>query len=395
MTIWFTTPGTPTNSTSWYQEALPVGNGKLAAMVFGAVDNEQIQFNEDTIWTGQPHYYENTNSTPAHLASIRSNCFNRADILSESQTNIMSLPIREASYQPAGLLNLTFAHSGASNYSRTLDLNTATVNVRYVYDGVTFQRDVFASAPSNKVIAVRLTASTAGKLAFTCSLATPQAATNSVLGNDLVMDAAVRTNADYRYYAYGLKDAVAYEARVRVQTDGGAVTADANAGTLTVTNADAATLLLAVVPNFVNYHDLSANYPVLCSNNLAAAAALTYGQLRQAQTNDYQRLFQRVVLDLGGNDRTNQPIGYRKKQFGVDGDDPQLVALAFQMGRYLMIAGSRPGSQPLNLQGKWNDRTNLQVGLGQQDDAQHQRGDELLGRRSGQSLRSALFRWST
>src|SRR6516162_6345727 len=131
MTIWFTAPGTPGNGISWFQEALPVGNGKLAAMVYGGVANEQIQFNEDTIWTGQPHYYENTNATPAHLATIRNNCFNHVDILTEATTYLMSLPIREASYQDAGSLVLSFPQSGILNYLRSLDLTSATVNVHY------------------------------------------------------------------------------------------------------------------------------------------------------------------------------------------------------------------------------------------------------------------------
>ncbi len=359
MQIWFTGPGAPGNGTSWQQEALPVGNGKLAAMVYGGVGSEQIQFNEDTIWTGQPHYYENTNATPAHLASIRNNCFNHVDILAEATTYLMSLPTREASYQDAGSLVLTFPHSGTLNYRRSLDLNTATVNVHYDFSGVTYNRDIFASAPSNKVIVVHFTASSAGKVTFTCGFSTQQTATFSTVGNDLVMHATVTGPADSRYTAYGLTNAVLYDARVRLIANGGTVTVGAS--TLSVANADDVTLLLSVVSNVKSYSDLSADYVNLCSNNVAAAAAMTYANLRQAQQNDYTNLFNRVVLDLGGNAKTNQGTGYRKKQIAIDGDDPQLIALDFQLGRYLMIAGSRPGSQALNLQGKWNYKIDLSL----------------------------------
>ncbi len=357
MTIWFTGPGTPGNGTSWAQEALPVGNGKLAAMVYGGVANEQIQFNEDTIWTGQPHYYENTNATPAHLASIRNNCFNHVDILQEASNYLMSLPIREASYQDAGSLVLSFPQSGVSNYLRSLDLTTATVNVHYDYSGVTYNRDIFASAPSNKVIVVHFTASQPGKVTFTCSLGTQQTATFSTVGNDLVMHTKVTGPADPRYYAGGLTNAVYYDARVRLLASGGTVTV--GSASLSVANADSATLLLSVASNVKAYNDLSSDYVTICSNNIAAAAGMDYSTLRQAQQNDYTSLFNRVVLDLGSNSKTNQGIGYRKRQIASDGDDPNLIALDFQLGRYLMISASRPGSQALNLQGKWNYKIDL------------------------------------
>jgi alpha-L-fucosidase 2 len=326
-------------------------------MVYGGVASEQIQFNEDTIWTGQPHYYENTNATPAHLATIRNNCFNHVDILTEATTYLMSLPIREASYQDAGSLVLSFPQSGTLNYLRSLDLTSATVNVHYDYNGVTYSRDIFASAPSNKVIVVHFTAGQPGKVTFTCSLSTQQTATLSTVGNDLVMHTTVTGPADPRYYAGGLTNAVCYDARVRLLASGGAVTIGSSS--LSVTNADSATLLLSVASNVKAYNDLSTDYITICSNNIAAAAAMAYSDLRQAQQTDYTNLFNRVVLDLGSNSKTNQGTGYRKRQIAIDGDDPNLIALDFQLARYLMISASRPGSQAMNLQGKWNYKIDL------------------------------------
>jgi len=358
LSIWFTNSVTVGNANSWMHWALPVGNGKLATMVYGGVGTENIQFNEDTIWTGQPHYSENTNATPAHLASVRNNCFNGVDISAEFLADEMSLPPREASYQDAGSLVLTFPQSGLLNYRRSLDLNTAMVNVHYDFNGVTYNRDIFASAPSNKVIVVHFTASQSAKITFTCGFSTQQSATFSTVNTDLVMHAIVSGPSEPLYTSYGLTNAVRYDARVRLIANGGSVTVGSNS--LSVTNADDVTLLLSVASNVKTYNDLSADYVTICSNNVAAAASLAYADLHQAQLTDYTNLFDRVSLDLGCNPaRTNADIGYRKKQISIDGNDPQLVTLDFQLGRYLMIAGSRPGSQALNLQGKWNPLIDL------------------------------------
>ena len=346
----------PTPAISWQQEAYPIGNGKLAAMVFGGVTTEQIQFNEDTIWTGQPHDYSNPNATPAHLASIRNKVFNRQDIWSEAQPYLMSVPLRQANYQPAGILHLDFSpHNDAANYRRSLNLDSATATVRYDYAGTTFTREVFASHPTNHCIVIRLTANAAAKINFTASFSTLQPAhTISTSGNDLILNAQVSTIPRSEYFATGLTNAIRYQARVRVLNEGGTVSSTADS--ISVSNADAVTLLLSVATNFKRYNDLSADPAALCESYISAAAANSYAQLRESQLLDYQSLFRRVTLDLGsGNStKTNFPTGYRIKHAG-EGDDPQLSALYFQMGRYLMISGSRPGSQPLNLQGKWND----------------------------------------
>src|SRR6478736_9739496 len=155
LTLWYSTPGVPGNATSWQHEALPVGNGKLAAMVYGGVGSEQIQFNEDTVWGGQPSDYLNPGATWNWYTNIQAECFNKQSILTDATAHLMSVPIRQAAYQPAGILNLTFPHSGTMNYKRSLNLSNATVNVHYDYSSVTYDRDIFASAPSNKVIAIR------------------------------------------------------------------------------------------------------------------------------------------------------------------------------------------------------------------------------------------------
>jgi alpha-L-fucosidase 2 len=359
LSIWFSAPGTPGNGTSWYQEALPVGNGKLAAMIYGGVGSEQIQFNEDTIWGGQPHDYSNPNASKAHLQALQAECFSRtanATILADETAYLLGSPLHQTAYEPPGVLVLTFPHSGTLNYQRSLNLSNATVNVHYDYGGVTYNRDIFASAPSNKVIVLHFTASQSNSINFSCNFTTLQTAlaNYTTASTDLVMHASVTAFSDS---SYGLANAVNYDARVRLIATNGTVTIGATS--LSVANASDVTLLLSVASNVKAYNDLSADYVTACSNNVASAAALGFAALRQAQQNDYTNLFNRVVLDLGTNAATySNSLGYRKQQMALNGNDPQLVTLDFQLGRYLMISGSRPGSQPLNLQGKWNDLAN-------------------------------------
>ena len=373
MSISFTVPGVPgldgpNNAPgvdkSWWTTALPVGNGKLAAMVFGGVGYELIQFNEDTIWTGQPHDYSNPNATLAHLAAIQTKCFNGQDITGAGDAGgyLIATPSRLPEYQCPGALMLTFLHSGTANYLRSLDLSNATVNVHYDYSGVTYNRDIFASAPSNRVIVVHFTTpNNSPTITFSCTLTNHQSGSLYTTGNDLVMHARISTRGDDRYFttpALGLTNGVQYDARVRMVATGGTVTV--GAGSLSVTNATDVTLYLSVASNVKAYDDLTADYVTTCSNNVANAAVLGYPAVRQAQQQDYTNLFNRVVLDLGVNStRTSYDMGYRKKLMASDPNDPNLVALFFQLGRYLMISGSRPGSQALTLQGKWNDMTNM------------------------------------
>jgi alpha-L-fucosidase 2 len=336
-------------ATLWQQEALPVGNGRLAAMVFGGVTNEVIQFNEETIWTGQPHDYSHPGGW-TNLALLQSYIFqtNQTAFWTLCSANFMSQPLRQCAYQPAGVLAFTFPHRGSTNYLRLLDLNTALASVRYSVGSTNFYREVFASAPDN-VIVIRLTASQAGALSFSYTF-TSLHSNNTVTaaGTDLLMHANVTNQAP----SYTLPSVVQFDCRVRVIAEGGSVTVDG--ATVSVANADAVTLLLSVASNFVNYENVGGDPAATVFNTITAAAAKGYALLRQAHLDDYQPLFQRVVLDLGATSKTNLTTGERVKRAG-EGDDPQLSALYFQMGRYLMISGSRPGSQPLNLQGKWND----------------------------------------
>ena len=344
--------------------ALPIGNGKLAAMVYGGMSTEIIQFNEDTVWAGQPHDYSHPGAS-SYLSQIQNYVWNEQGQAAwgVADDTFMSIPLRQCPYQPTAELRLDFGHSG-SNYRRQLDLTNATASVTYTAGGVTYQRDCFASYP-DKVIVVRLTASQSGSISFTCSLSSPHTVTsNSASGTDVVLHGAVD-----HVGRNGLTSDIEFESRVRVLAEGGAVIPSGSS--ISVSHADAVTLVLGAASNYVSFDDLSADESAICSQTVSDAAAKGYTALRQAQLNDYQALFNRVTLDLGTSSKVNHPTNQRiddieagvddvKANHGNDwtyftADDLQLIALNFQMARYLMISGSRPGSQPMNLQGKWNN----------------------------------------
>jgi alpha-L-fucosidase 2 len=313
-------------------------------MLFGGTVEERLQFNEDTLWTGKPHAYHHEGAV-AYLAEIRR-------LLAEGRQKeaedlawreFMSVPPRQMAYQPFGDLFLHFSgHEAAHDYSRELDLDSATITVRYRVGDVTFQRQAFASYP-HQVIVVHLTASKPGQLHFTARLATPHraASTEAMLGGVLALRGAVQ------------EDGVRFEARLQTRVVGGTVSAAADG--VTVSGADAATLLLAAHTSFQNYRDISADPGARCEATLKAAGGKEFAELWHAHQADNQRLFRRVALDLGTTPAAAHPTDARLRMVKRH-PDPELEALYFQFGRYLLIASSRPGSQPANLQGIWNDQ---------------------------------------
>ena len=336
-------------------EAYPIGNGRLAAMVYGGVGQEIIQFNDDTVWAGQPHDYSRPGAHE-HLDTIRDHIWaGRGEAAYErvAARHFMSAPLRQSPYQPTANLRLDFPHGSPANYRRSLDLDTATATVRYEHEGVTFTRECFASHPDG-VIVVRLTASEPGSIAFRCSLDTPHPGGRvAAQGAELVLDAKVR---DDPRPTRQRESAVRFRARVKVLAEGGKVAPGGDA--LVVKDADAVTLVLAVASNFSRYDELGADPAAVTSEVLGDAVAKGHEALRRDHLADYQPRFRRVVLDLNRSNRSSLETAARLeavRDAGSLAGDLQLVALNFQMARYLYLAGSRPGSQPLNLQGKWNN----------------------------------------
>jgi alpha-L-fucosidase 2 len=332
----------PKPATQWV-EALPVGNGRLGAMVFGGTESERIQFNESTVWTGVPREYQHEGAVKV-LPQLRQllNDGKQAEAEALAMKEFMSVPLRQEKYQPFGDVRLKFAgHGAATEYRRTLDLDAAVASVSYQVGGVTFRREVFASFP-DQVIVMRISADKPGALSFAVGLDSPhKTAKTVVLGpHELALRGEVQ------------KGGIRFEARLRALAEGGRVAAKGDG--LSVEGASAVTLILAGATNHVNYHDLSADPTARCTKALAAAAR-PFAELRARHVEDHQRLFRRVSLDLGRTPAADLPSDERLKRV-LDSPDPQLAALFFQYGRYLLIASSRPGGQPANLQGIWNDQ---------------------------------------
>ncbi len=342
--LWYDKP-----AAKW-EEALPVGNGRLGAMVFGGLATERLQLNEGTLWAGGPYDPVNPEARaalPEARRLIAEGRYKEADALLSAK--VMARPLHQMPYQTVGDLLLAFPETGApADYRRELDLDTATASVSYTHEGVRFTREVFASAPDN-VIAVRLTADKPGRISLVASMKTPMAATVTTAEGDTLVMRGRGGDAD------GIKGRLDYEARVKVLATGGKVSAGADA--VTVAGADKVTLLITAATSFKRFDDVSGDPTRLTTETLAAALKKPFAELREAQLADHQRLFRRVALDLGQTEAMKLPTDVRIARFH-EGNDPQLAALYYQYGRYLLISCSRPGGQAANLQGLWNDSTN-------------------------------------
>ena len=343
LTLWYRQP-----ARQWV-EALPVGNGRLGAMVFGGVSQERLQLNEDTLWAGGPYDPVNPEAQAA-LPDARKLIFDgkykEADRLIGAR--IMAKPLRQMPYETVGDLLLTFPQTiSAENYQRELNLDTAIATVRYTINGITFTRETFAS-PVDQVIAVRLTASRKRAISFGVQIKSPQKATQTVLGDTLILRGS---NGE----AEGIKGALTFEAAVRVLTIGGQTSSTAD--DISVRDADSALLLIAAATSYKNSHDVSGDPAAIVRAELAAAAGKSFKALLRDHVTEHQRLFHRVQLDLGSSSATPLPTDERIKNFST-GSDPQLATLYFQFGRYLLLSCSRPGAQAAGLQGIWNESMN-------------------------------------
>ena len=341
MTLWYRRP-----AVEW-EQALALGNGRLGAMVFGGIVQEHITLNEDTLWSGGP--YDPTNpdalaALPQARALIFAGQYSQAHKLVESK--MMARPLWQAAYQTVGTLHLSFPDVPAvESYRRDLDLDTAIARVSYQANGVHFVREVFAS-PVDQVIVVRLSADKPGQITFSARLTTPQSATATTAADGTLVLAG--RNGPSPAGPGQLK----FQARTRVVAMGGKTTVGKDV--VAVEGADTATLLVAIATSFKTYQDVSGDPEARTKVQLAAAAARPFVELRAAHIVEHQRLFRRVTLDLGaGKSGGRLPTDERLRAY-ARGGDPQLAALYFQFGRYLLISSSRPGDQPANLQGVWN-----------------------------------------
>ncbi|MGD0251865.1 MAG: glycoside hydrolase family 95 protein [Verrucomicrobiota bacterium] len=345
LVLWYRQPA------NVWTEALPIGNGRLGAMVFGGGGREHLQLNEDTLWAGGPYDPNHTDALAA-LPEVRKLIFEgkydgASDLISQK---MMAQPLKQMPYETIGDLFLDFpTNATVENYRRDLDLDTAVASVSYKIRDVTFKREMFVS-PVDQVIVVHLTADRPGQISFTAGLAPPQKATVTVENGDTLVMNGVNSAAG------GIKGALKFQACVKILATGGK--SPASGDKISVTGADSATLLIAVATSYKSYKDVSGNPEKIVGKQIAAASKISFEDLRSTTIAEHQKLFRRVELNLGDNgDANSLPTDERIKHF-ENGNDPQLAALYFQFARYLLICSSRPGTQPANLQGIWNDSMN-------------------------------------
>ena len=327
-----------------WTEALPLGNGRLAAMVFGGVVEERLALNEGTVWSGGPHDYDNPDAAAA-LPEIRRLVFagrykEATDLTNKS---FMGKPVRQASYQTLGDLLLTLHHgSETTEYRRELDLDAATARTSYVVDGVRHTREAFASHPDGFIV-LRLATNKKGGLSFDARLASPQRSQASAQGDTLRIEGQ---GGDHD----GIPGAIRFVGLARVEAKGGTQTVEGDR--IVVRNAYSATLLFSAATNYKKYDDLTGNPDTLAHEPLERAKGKSFASLKKAHQSDHRKLFRRVQIDLGPS--SQETTDARIRAFG-EGKDPGLAALYFQYGRYLLIAASRPGGPAATLQGLWND----------------------------------------
>lgn len=365
--LWYNQPADATvadDPNGWkddpeWLKALPLGNGSLGVMVFGDVNKERIQLNEESMWSGSPDDNDNPEAFAAQ-AEIRKLLFegkykeateltNRTQICKGAGSghgNGANVPF--GCFQTLGDLWInTGENSAYENYYRELDLNDAVVRVRYGQNGTNFQREIFTSYP-DQVMVAHFTADKPGQISFSCSMTRPERFQTVSENNQLLMSGTLHDGKG--------GDGLQYMARLMAVNKNGTVSC--NDSVLTIENADEVTLLLSASTDYVlKYPEYKGrDHKKLTSENLEKASLKKYGELLAAHKNEYQPWFNRVNLDITPDEILPVPTDERVQNFKQTKSDPHLVELMFQYGRYLLISSSRPGTLPANLQGIWANK---------------------------------------
>ncbi len=337
--LWYNAPA------AGWSEALPLGNGRIGAMVYGNPLEEKIQLNEATFWSGSPHSNIN-DSGVFYIEKIRNLQFEKKfkDAEKLADKYLLSKNGHGMMYVPVGNLRIQM-HSGdaCTGFRRELDMQSAIAATTFTIDDVQFKREVFISQP-DQVMVVRLTADKPEKISATLNFETTQQASLSLFDPNTMMMTMISPDHER------VKGTLKLNAYARVVPNGGTTFSVGSA--ITVSKANSITVYLAIRTNYKAYNDLSGR-PEDALNDLNEAVAKDYTQLREAHTSDFRKYFNRSVLDLGESEYSNLPTNER---IANSRNDVSLAALQYHFGRYLLISGSRPGGQPLTLQGLWNDR---------------------------------------
>lgn len=355
----------------WYKEpakewveSLPIGNGRLGAMVSGDVYNERITLNEDTLWTGLPkdkNNYEASN----YLEEVRSLILNEQYYDAQELMNNKLLAGYTESYAPLGDLYLKFSNEGKyENYTRELDLNKAIVTTRYRINNINYKREAFASAIDNAII-IRVSSDKSNSINFTTSLKSLLKSKVQSEGEDTLSLKGVApikalpsyvNEADSVIYAENDEE-MRFQATLRVRSNDGDIYE--KDGGITIKNASDVIVILVINTSFNGFDKLPGkegkDEELLCKSQMEKIENIPYGQLVNRHIDDYKNLFSRVEFLLGDDDYSNIPTNKRLERLGEGKEDLGLISLYFQYGRYLLISSSRKGTQPANLQGIWNE----------------------------------------
>ena len=326
-------------------EALPLGNGQMAAMVFGGIADETIQLNESTFWSGSPHD-NNSKTSLEHLDEVRQLIYAGREEEAEALINKEFIPGPHGQrFLTLGSLRMHFENmpEKVDDYCRDLDLTRAVAGVEFTANGVRYTRSAFASL-RDRAIVIRLDASKKGALSFTLTQDCKFPFEVSTDGNTLVTRIK---GVEHE----GIPGGLMAECRTRVISDGKVAASDKE---LTISGATHVTLLVNAATNFVNYHDISGDESAAAKAGLDAAAKLSYQKLLARHEAAYGEQYGRCAIKLHSGANAALPTDKRKEAF-QDSDDMGMVALIFNYGRYLLISSSQPGGQPANLQGIWND----------------------------------------
>lgn len=340
--LWYKEP-----SGNVWENALPIGNGLQAAMVFGNVEKEIVQLNEHTVWSGSPNRNDNPNALEA-LTGVRNLIFEGRYKSAENLANekIITKKSHGQMFQPVGNLELTFTnHENYSNYYRELDIEKAISLTVYKVKGITFTREAFTSFP-DRVIVIHLSADKPGNVSFSAALTT-QHIKQEIKVNGQNELSLWGTTSDHE----GVEGKVEFNALARIKTDGGNITHTDNS--VDIKNANSVTIFISIASNFNNYKDIGGDENQRAKDYLNKVFSKNFANMKAEHIAAYQKYFNRVKLDLGSTEASKLPTDERLKNF-KDTHDPSFVTLYYQYGRYLLISSSQPGGQPANLQGIWN-----------------------------------------
>ncbi|WP_348269485.1 glycoside hydrolase family 95 protein [Edaphobacter paludis] len=394
MSWWYQTPA------SHYWEGIPLSNGRLAAMVYGGIEDELIPINDESLWSGSP-YDPNNPEGKAALPDIRSLLFDGRYVEAQKLCDkLMSIPLSVQDYQPLGELRIRFEGQGrTANYRRELNMDSALARIEYTADGVRYSREVFASYP-DQVLVVRITADQPARITLHARLGSiqPSAKSHYIEDDRIVMDGMAETVTTGRSAHPVIPAEIHWQSQLRVIPEGGTLTHDRMkqdeervSACLSVAKADAVTLVMAATTNYVGWNDIGADARGRV-DAMMKAAQTPYHVLLTKHLADWQPQFHACRLQIGSVNKARKDTTTRLDELRQGADDPLFAVQYFQYGRYLLLADSRPGTLPFNnhnvwlnnMEGRWEGRWTLNINLEEcywpaENTSLAQTNDALLG----------------